>query len=119
MSADSHCLCFTEYTLFSLNTQVVFQAKKENVGGDMKGDGFQNGGTLVVGEGELSDLYFSSVSTEERSGQVIECQTLNAEVLGWIHAAILNREKWKMVNWEVNCTKNKQNNFARMNNSMS
>ena len=30
----------------------VVKAKKENVGGDMKGDGFQNGGTLIVGQGE-------------------------------------------------------------------
>ena len=46
----------------------------------MKGDGFQNGGTLVVGQGELRDIHFSSVFREERSGLMIECQTL--EVLG-------------------------------------
>ena len=32
---------------------VIFQVKKENIPGDMKGDGFQNGGTLVVGQGRL------------------------------------------------------------------
>ena len=39
------------YMYFSLII-LVFKAKKENVGGDMKGDGFQNGGTLIVGQGE-------------------------------------------------------------------
>ena len=33
---------------------LFFQAKKEkDIGGDLKGDGMQNGGTLVVSAGKL------------------------------------------------------------------
>lgn len=30
-----------------------FKAKQENISGDFRGDGFQNGGTLVVAQGEF------------------------------------------------------------------
>ena len=30
---------------------LIFKAKSMNLGGDMKGDGFQNGGALVVSQG--------------------------------------------------------------------
>ena len=30
----------------------VFQAKEDNIGGNMSGDGFQNGGTIIVSAGE-------------------------------------------------------------------
>lgn len=30
-----------------------FKAKQENISGDFRGDGFQNGGTLVVAPGEF------------------------------------------------------------------
>lgn len=31
----------------------LFEAKQENISGDFRGDGFQNGGTLVVAPGEF------------------------------------------------------------------
>jgi len=39
---------------------MCLQAKKENLGGNLKGDGMQNGGTLVVGKGKVHCLYTCS-----------------------------------------------------------
>lgn len=47
----------------------LFEAKQENISGDFRGDGFQNGGTLVVAPGEflnpfklIFNLYWSGES---------------------------------------------------------
>ena len=63
----------------------VWQAKEEQVGGDMKGDGMQNGGTLVVEKGEMS---FPSVSISllslavfsSASSSIIICFTYHWEI---------------------------------------
>lgn len=34
------------------HTLQFFKAKQENISGDFRGDGFQNGGTLVVAPGD-------------------------------------------------------------------
>ena len=39
-----HVVLFQTNTIFHSN----FQAKKEKIEGNMKGDGFQNGGSLIV-----------------------------------------------------------------------
>ena len=36
----------------------MFQAKEMNLGGNMNGDGYQNGGTLVVDKGKFYITYF-------------------------------------------------------------
>ena len=52
-------ICFHSNYIPCVLFASVWQAKEVQVGGDLKGDGMQNGGTLVVEKGEIS---LSSVS---------------------------------------------------------
>jgi hypothetical protein len=43
---------------------ICFQAKQEQVGGDLKGDGMQTGGTVVVEKGMTKEIAMHSIGLE-------------------------------------------------------
>lgn len=47
-----------------------FKAKQEKISGDFRGDGFQNGGTLVVAPGEFLNAFKLIFTDKERQCQL-------------------------------------------------
>jgi prostamide/prostaglandin F2alpha synthase len=58
----------------------MFQGKAVNVGGDMKGDGLQNGGALIVGPGGKMLLSFRQEGPAEHIS--------NSKILQVIHSQL-------------------------------
>ncbi|KAH3822814.1 hypothetical protein DPMN_124605 [Dreissena polymorpha] len=64
--------------------EVNDQAKKDNIGGNLAGDGMQNGGTLVIDKGGKVLLCFKQENAADHveNSEILKALGLNAGVTG-------------------------------------